>query len=266
MGPDGATGVVVAVVFVATLVRSTFGFGEALVAVPLLALVIPIDRAVPLATLVSVAVAAVVVLQDRDRIHVGSAARLVLATVAGIPLGLWLLTAGADTVVKAVLGGVIVAFSAFCLAGGVRAKLRTDRTAWAFGLAAGVLGGAYGMNGPPLVVYGPCPGHGCQSPPILWSRQRMLGRLSRRSPDNCSHLRGWQSRRTITSLVPDRPFGAVHDPQRESAHPHLAAGRCAGAAGHLRPARPGAGPRHLRPGRRSRPSRGLGPLAAAPRV
>jgi uncharacterized protein len=35
--------------------------------------------------------------------------------------------------------------------------------AWMFGFAAGILGGAYGMNGPPLVVYGSlrrwAPGH-----------------------------------------------------------------------------------------------------------
>src|SRR5262249_18832426 len=31
--------------------------------------------------------------------------------------------------------------------------LPNDRLAWAFGFGAGVLGGAYGMNGPPLVVY-----------------------------------------------------------------------------------------------------------------
>jgi uncharacterized membrane protein YfcA len=154
MGLEGTTVVVVAVVFLATLVRSTFGFGEALVAVPLLALFIPVSEAVPLATLVSVVVAAVVVLQDPDQIHLGSSARLVLATAVGIPLGLWLLAAGADAAVKAVLGAVLVAFSAFCLAGGVRAELKSDRPAWAFGLAAGVLGGAYGMNGPPLVVYG----------------------------------------------------------------------------------------------------------------
>ena len=154
MEPEGTTVAVLVVVFVATLVRSTFGFGEALVAVPLLALLIPVEQAVPLATLLSVTVAAVVVLQDRDRIHVGSAARLVLATVVGIPFGLWLLTAGADAVVKAGLGVVLIGFSSFCLAGGVRYELRTDRPAWAFGLAAGVLGGAYGMNGPPLVVFG----------------------------------------------------------------------------------------------------------------
>ena len=32
--------------------------------------------------------------------------------------------------------------------------MRNDRFAWLFGFGAGVLGGAYGMNGPPLVIYG----------------------------------------------------------------------------------------------------------------
>jgi uncharacterized membrane protein YfcA len=48
---------VVGVIFLATLFRSTFGFGEALVAVPLLALLVPVEEAVPLATLVSITVA-----------------------------------------------------------------------------------------------------------------------------------------------------------------------------------------------------------------
>jgi hypothetical protein len=38
MSVDGATVLVLAVVFLATLIRSAFGLGEALVAVPLLAL------------------------------------------------------------------------------------------------------------------------------------------------------------------------------------------------------------------------------------
>src|SRR4051812_41850565 len=37
---------VLAVTFLATLVRSAFGFGEALIAVPLLALLIPVEEAV----------------------------------------------------------------------------------------------------------------------------------------------------------------------------------------------------------------------------
>ena len=66
---DPETLPVLAVLFLATLIRSAFGFGEALVAVPLLALIIPVGVAAPLAVLVSVTVAAVILLQDWRDVH-----------------------------------------------------------------------------------------------------------------------------------------------------------------------------------------------------
>jgi uncharacterized membrane protein YfcA len=145
---------VLAVIFLATLIRSAFGFGEALVAVPLLALLMPVEEAVPLATLVSITVAGIVVAQDWRQVHVRSAGWLVLSTLFGVPLGLWLLTAVAEAVVKAILAAVIIGFSSYCLVSRSPYQLKDDRLAWAFGFGAGVLGGAYGMNGPPLVIYG----------------------------------------------------------------------------------------------------------------
>jgi uncharacterized membrane protein YfcA len=151
---DGTLFGILAVVFLATLVRSAFGFGEALVAVPLLALLVEVRVAAPLAVLLSVTVAAVVTALDWREIHFSSAWRLILATLPGIPLGLLLLLVAPEPAVKAILGLVIVAFSTYCLTARYNLELRDDRLAWAFGFAAGVLGGAYGMNGPPLAVYG----------------------------------------------------------------------------------------------------------------
>jgi uncharacterized membrane protein YfcA len=150
----GTTLAVLAVIFLATVIRSAFGFGEALVAVPLLALVIPVEVAAPVAVLVSITVAALVVARDWREVHVGSAWRLVLYTLLGIPLGLVLLTTVPEPVVKAILGAVIIAFSLSRLVGRTQVELKDDGLAWLFGFGAGVLGGAYGMNGPPLVVYG----------------------------------------------------------------------------------------------------------------
>ena len=150
---DRTTLTVAAVLFLATLVRSAFGFGEALIAVPLLALLMPVTVAAPVAALVSITVAALVVVQDWRQIQLRSAARLVLSTLCGIPLGLWLLTRVPEPIVKAVLALIIIAFSAQA----IRARtwrLPDDGLAWLFGFFAGVLGGAYGMNGPPLAVYG----------------------------------------------------------------------------------------------------------------
>jgi uncharacterized protein len=153
---DGTTVYVLLVVFIATLIRSVFGFGEALIAVPLLALRLPVNVAAPLAVLVSITVAAVIVAQDWQKIHLRSTGWLVLSTLFGIPLGLWLLTAGNHRVVKAVLAVIIMAFSAYALIGRRPPELHNDSRGWLLGcgFCAGVLGGAYGMNGPPLVIYG----------------------------------------------------------------------------------------------------------------
>jgi uncharacterized membrane protein YfcA len=143
-----------AVLFLATLIRSSLGFGEALVAVPLLALLVPVKVAAPVAVMASITVAAIVVAQDWKKVHARSAARLVVPSMLGIPLGLLVLRTGAEALVKGGLAIVIIAFAAYLLLGGRQRELKDDRLAWLFGFVAGVLGGAYGMNGPPLVLYG----------------------------------------------------------------------------------------------------------------
>ena len=143
-------------ILVATVIRSAFGFGEALIAVPLLAFWLPLPVAAPLAVLVSITIAGIVVIQDWKKIHVRSAGWLVVSSLFGIPLGLLLLTNNHQRGVKAALGIIIIAFSVYSLIGRAPLELKQDSRGWllACGFCAGVLGGAYGMNGPPLVVYG----------------------------------------------------------------------------------------------------------------
>ena len=203
MTADHTTLPVLAVLFLATLIRSAFGFGEALVAVPLLALVIPVEVAAPVAVLVSVTVAGLVLLQDWRHVHPGSAGRLILSTMFGIPFGLLMLTTVAEPVVKAVLAAVIIAFSAYCLAGRSRFELRDDRLAWLFGFGAGVLGGAYGMNGPPLVAYGAL---------RRWSPERFRATLARVLPARQPGRHG--------RVLGGRPLGPGRDPLL----PHVLAG------------------------------------------
>ncbi|MEO8052599.1 MAG: sulfite exporter TauE/SafE family protein [Acidobacteriota bacterium] len=153
---DPTTLHVLLVLFFATLIRSTFGFGEALIAVPLLALSIPIEVAAPLAVLLSIMIASVVVVQDWRKIHVRSTVWLLAPTFVGIPFGIALLTSVHQQLVKGVLALVIIAFSGYFLLGKKPHQLDNDNRAWLLGCGflAGVLGGAYGMNGPPLVIYG----------------------------------------------------------------------------------------------------------------
>ena len=100
-------------------------------------------------------------MQDWKKIHLRSTGWLVLSTLFGIPLGLLLLTSSHQRVLKAALGLIIVGFAVYSLIeratmGRAPLELKEDSRGWllACGFCAGVLGGAYGMNGPPLAIYG----------------------------------------------------------------------------------------------------------------
>jgi uncharacterized protein len=153
---DSTTLHVLLVVFFATLIRSTFGFGEGLIAVPLLALSLPIEVAAPVVVLLSITISALVVAQDWRKIHLRSTGWLLAPTFLGIPLGIALLTSTHQHLVKAALAILILAFSGYFLLGSKPPQLHDDSRGWLLGCGflAGVLGGAYGMNGPPLVIYG----------------------------------------------------------------------------------------------------------------
>jgi uncharacterized protein len=153
---DPVLAYVIVIVFVATLIRSALGFGEALVAVPLLALRIPITIAAPLAVLISIVVAGVVVIQDWHRVEVRSASGLILAALPGIPMGVLLLALGNEHIVKSLLGALIVAFSIYSLLTKRTPQVNEKHHGLLIGcgFVSGVLGGAYGMNGPPLAIYG----------------------------------------------------------------------------------------------------------------
>lgn len=147
---------VLGVIFVATLIRSALGFGEALVAVPLLAMRIPLGTAAPLAVMVSITIAALIIVQDWQKVHVHSAGWLLIPTLFGIPLGLLLLTSAHQEAVKLLLALFIICFAVYSLSRTHLPELKHDSKPWLLscGFFAGVLGGAYGMNGPPLAVYG----------------------------------------------------------------------------------------------------------------
>lgn len=142
--------------FIASLVRSTLGFGESLIAVPLFLFFLPAEIAVPLSVMLSVVIALVVVIQDHEKIHFNSARQLILYAIPGIPIGIVILIYGSEVLVKTGLGIIIILYSLYALFAGNNKTLKEDNTLWLFicGFLSGILGGAYGLNGPPLVVYG----------------------------------------------------------------------------------------------------------------
>lgn len=153
---DLVTIYILGVILVATLVRSTLGFGESLIAVPLLIFVLPAEVAVPVSVLLSIIIALVVVIQDHKKIHFYSAKWLIIYAIPGIPVGIAILLYGSGSLIKLLLGLLIIAYSVYALPIKNKKAFKKDSKLWLIicGFLSGVLGGAYGLNGPPLVVYG----------------------------------------------------------------------------------------------------------------
>jgi uncharacterized membrane protein YfcA len=145
---------VLLIITVAAVVRSTFGFGDALVGMPLLALVIPLRTATPLMALIGPTLAFLMLARTWRRVDIRSTAVLIVATLAGIPFGIYILKNVREDVVNLVLAGVIILFALYSLVRPELCRLKSARSAPLFGLAAGVLGAATNTNGPPVVFYG----------------------------------------------------------------------------------------------------------------
>lgn len=141
------------VLFGATLTASTFGFGGALFSMPLLTLVVGIEVATPLYGLVGWTTALLVMSTSWQAAKLQLVWRFILATLLGIPLGVILVrTMPSEALVKG-LGIFLMAFGIYRLLALPVPVLRRLKWAYPFGLAAGILGGAYNTGGPPLVVY-----------------------------------------------------------------------------------------------------------------
>ncbi|MCI0711578.1 MAG: sulfite exporter TauE/SafE family protein [Chloroflexi bacterium] len=146
--------IVAAIIFISTLTRSTLGFGDGLLGMPLLTIVVGIEAATPLIAFVATTIAVTILRSNWHQVDIRIAWRLIIGSLAGIPVGLFLLTNIPDTIVKSILGMVLVLFGLYNLYTPKLPELNDERFAFMFGFVAGILGGAYNTNGPPVVIYG----------------------------------------------------------------------------------------------------------------
>jgi uncharacterized membrane protein YfcA len=143
-----------AILFVSTFTRSALGFGDALVAMPLLTLLLGIRVATPLVAFAASTIAVAILSRNWRSADLRGAWRLIAAALAGIPVGLLFLKQAPETTVRAILGAVLILFAGYRLLNPALPRLARDWPALPFGFLAGILGGAYNTNGPPAVVYG----------------------------------------------------------------------------------------------------------------
>ena len=147
------------ILFISTFIHSTLGFGQALIAMPLLAMVVELKTATPLVAFVLMTIAAVILLRNWRVVDLSAVWRLVLSSCLGIPVGLFLLKGIPEGLMKVFLGLLVILFSLYNLAS--RYLKRTDlrrvsggsQIAYLFGFIAGVAGAAYNTSGLVITIY-----------------------------------------------------------------------------------------------------------------
>jgi len=137
----------------AGFVQGLTGFGSALVAIPLLCLVIDIKTAVPLCVLSSLIITTTMALQLRKDVDGKKILPLCLSAIPGIFIGATVLKTVDSTTIRFLLGIFLVAYSIYSLA--VQPKPRKLHPAWGWvaGFSSGAIGAAFSAGGPPTIIY-----------------------------------------------------------------------------------------------------------------
>lgn len=142
-----------AILLAAYLIRGITGFGSGLVAVPLLALFMPLQFVVPLVLLLDFTASLVIGGLHFKRVQWGEIGVLV-------PFGIVGVIAGTSLLVKLPPGPMLIALSAFVFIFAVRSlfNIHGDKPAsrsWAVpaALTGGTVGALFGTGGPPYVIY-----------------------------------------------------------------------------------------------------------------
>ena len=145
---------VAVILFCSTFVRSSLGFGDALVAMPLMAMLVGLKTATPTVGLAAVTIATTILVRNWRIADLKAALGLVIASCIGIPIGLVLLKGINEAFMKALLGVILILYGSYSL---IKPRLGQISghfgLTFLFGFVAGVLGGAYNANGPSVVIY-----------------------------------------------------------------------------------------------------------------
>ncbi len=125
----------VVILFAASLTRSTFGFGEALVAMPLLSMVIGLQEATAVVGLTLIVNSIAILATSTWRnIEWDAVWRLTIMAVTGVPIGVLGLLILDPRVVKLFLAALVISFAIYNLRRPRLMHLTSNTSAFGFGL------------------------------------------------------------------------------------------------------------------------------------
>ena len=138
----------------AACVTSLAGFGYALVATPFLVLLFPARSVVPMVLLSSTPLCLLLAWKSRAALSPGRIGLWLTGAVIGGPLGAWGLATIAEGGMRRLIGALTLLAALTIWLKPARPFRRETLPGWGAGCLSGILGGASGMSGPPIILLG----------------------------------------------------------------------------------------------------------------
>lgn len=139
----------------AALMQAAVGFGFAVVFTPLLALALGAREAIALSLILSMSLSLVLYLADTPRASLRSVLPMFLAATVTTPIGVYVLAVADEQVLSIGIGVAVLAsvIGTFVTSHPAEERPERLRTTLGVGMISGVMRGATGMGGPPVVIY-----------------------------------------------------------------------------------------------------------------
>ena len=141
------------VIAAACFVQGLAGFGIGLVSLAFLPFLMSPQHAIVLITIYAAVFIVVIFIPLRRDFTLHGMLELVAGTILATPIGVWLLAGLPSDLLKRLIGLVLLLIVALEWLGLYPQRLRGRGWGFGAGLAAGVLGGAIGTPGPPVILY-----------------------------------------------------------------------------------------------------------------
>lgn len=145
---------VLGIVFLAAFVKSAFGFGEGMVNMALLTLVVDLNFSGPFVAIIALAGGLYMLARDWKLVVWRELVKLLVGALIFIPIGLFAGIYANEKIMTAILGALIVGFATYKLLAPKLRRLKNDNWGFAFGAFGGFFGGAYNVAGPPAALFG----------------------------------------------------------------------------------------------------------------
>lgn len=140
-------------VFLAAIVRGFSGFGFSLLTITSLSLVLPTVMVVPAIFLLEIAASIHMLPGVWRDIHWRSLAPLLIGCLIATPFGVWLLGNAPQAPMKVALGIFVLVCAGLLASGYALKRMPGLAGSTAAGAASGLANGAFGIGGPPVILF-----------------------------------------------------------------------------------------------------------------